>query len=256
MAAYSCANASRSGDSAGSISVMPERSTPAEIACAWISFAPPSSITSTTPAWTSSSAARRMRSSVPSGRTMRRRSRRARSSRSNENISGVMASGCDSRMLEASSSTSTPALNSPRAAAIFRRLVVRISPRSDSSAWSVAYVSGSTATTGMPDAVSSDSVIGSGRWPQVRRTPAGVGMSRLRADAAVPTARSARSPEATTSAPSDRMGSRVCRCPEPATYASTSRCRLSGLPTRTTPPSPSATSSTVRADSTGRSLRT
>ena len=86
--------------------------------------------------------------------------------------------------------------------------------------------------------------------------PAGVGMSRLSADAAVPTARSARSPEATTRAPSDRIGSRVCRCPEPATYASTSRCRLSGLPTRTTPPSPSTTSSTVRADRTGRSRRT
>ena len=93
---------------------------------------------STTPACTSSSAALRTRSSVPSGSTMRRRSSRALSSRSKENISGVMASGCDSRTAAVSASTSTPALNSPSAAAIFRRLVVRISPRSDSSAWRVA----------------------------------------------------------------------------------------------------------------------
>jgi hypothetical protein len=53
-------------------------------------------------------------------------------------MSGVMASGWDSRTAAVNASTSTPALNSPSAAAIFRRLVVRISPRRDSSAWRVA----------------------------------------------------------------------------------------------------------------------
>jgi hypothetical protein len=66
-------------------------------------------------------------------------------------------------MRELNASTSTPALNSPSAAAILRRLVVRISPRSDSNACSVAYVSGSTATTGSPDASSNSWVIASGR---------------------------------------------------------------------------------------------
>ena len=56
------------------------------------------------------------------------RSALARSSSPKENMRGVITDGWESRICDDSSSTFTPALNSPRAAAILRRLVERISP--------------------------------------------------------------------------------------------------------------------------------
>ena len=143
---------------------------------------------------------------------------RARSSRSNVNISGVTTSGWDSRMFDGELldvDAGVELAEGRRDLATTRRADLAAQGLQRVRAWRRCRARRRRPACRTPS--SSDRVIGSGRWPQVSRTPAGVGMSRLRADAAVPTARSARSPDATTSAPSERIGSRVCRWPEPAT---------------------------------------
>ncbi len=80
----------------------------------------PSRVRSTTCRRRSSAAAVRIRSSVPSGRTMWRRSARARSIRSYSNISGVTRSDRVISMWRSRASVSMCSSNSPSAVAILR----------------------------------------------------------------------------------------------------------------------------------------
>ena len=89
----------------------------------------PSTVRSATPRSSSCSAAARIRSSLPSGSTMCRRSARARSNSTCSNISGVIRVGRETSSRSRSRSWSTLSSNCRIAVAIFRSLAGPIAPR-------------------------------------------------------------------------------------------------------------------------------
>lgn len=255
--AYFSANMSRHVEVAGSTNWLSPRSMPRSAAFLRICSTGPSSVRSQTPRRSSTSAACRTRSSVPSGSTTRRLSERACSRSVCSNIIGVTRSLLGAETRPRSSAVSTYRSNRPSAVSALRGVTALNLPSMENSSEAVRKEPVSTATTGVPGAsrdarVSTSSL---GRSFRVSSTPAIGGVPALWA-ARAPTTRSARSPGVTTMQPGVRALRKFGSMAPPKTKFSASRARPASSPRRTLPPRAWVIWATVGAESAGSSGRT
>ena len=251
--AYSSANLSVSSEVRGSSSVAAETSTPMLAAWALIRIGSPSSVRSATPRRSSRSAARRMRSSSPSGSTMCRRRPAATSTSWCSNISGVTAVVRDTSSRSSRATPSTCWANSARAAAIFRGELTVSRPRTEVSAAEVSWVARSVAMIGMvaPMPSSSRATWAGSSMPPFRTIADTCGKFAERWAISTPSTTSGRSPAVTTTAPSKRRSSTFGIVIPATSRPSTSRSSRAGSPETSVPSQAGIRSATDGAESSG-----
>ena len=256
-AAYSAENCSRQGLVVGSTTAACSMSTPSWRALARISPSSPSRVSRAMPRDSTWSAARRMRSSAPSGSTMWAPEARARSTRSCSNISGVTApsAALTPSPSRASRSGSSAWSSSATAARILRAdsAVMRPSTRSSADATAIVPCWADTIGSRTSRPAISRSTCGESWNPPLSTTPDRVGRVRAWCASSTPSTTSSRSPGTITVAPSN---SRSMTCG--IDIAATTRPRLSRSSSSASPctrvPSQAATRSpTVGARSSGAS---